>query len=458
MRLYKKLFTVITLAISLVFPIQTSFAQSFSFYEDSFDSGYYKDADGALVETNFEDSLNDWETDFENTSMEWREDFEEITNDWEFEFEDTLDTTLPEINDEWADTEFEFPEWELETPSFEWDNDFDFEDPWDNDDDTPPEEEEYTRGEARAEINKAEAAAEELGQTIQQMEVDEADEDNIQEARLLLTQAEDDIEQASEAFDNGEYDEAVFLAKRALSRIEALPPYEEDGGEIDVPLNCPLTATELADITNFPPPTGPIVALGDSLTAGVGATFGQDYVSELEVLTGENIINAGVSGDTTEEALARLQRDVLNYDPATVIVWLGGNDFLARYYQEIENQTQDTFLERLIAAFFEFIGKDPRNEDVITEDETFANLETIVERIQDSGAVVVLVGMDGEPVEDNLNARYQAVAEETGAIYVEDVMDGIIGRPSLTSDLIHPNNAGYELVARRIYPAVACTL
>ena len=70
---------------------------------------------------------------------------------------------------------------------------------------------------------------------------------------------------------------------------------------------------------------------------------------------------------------------------------------------------------------------------------------------------MILVGIDGQPLDKKLNRRYQDIASDTGAIYVKDVLRGVLGRPTLTSsDLIHPNNAGYEIIAERIYPAVAC--
>src|SRR6058998_467101 len=71
-----------------------------------------------------------------------------------------------------------------------------------------------------------------------------------------------------------------------------------------------------------------VIAFGDSLTAGYGAGTGEDYPTRLSALIGEPVINAGVSGDTTGSALARLDADVLARDPRIVIVGLGGNDFL----------------------------------------------------------------------------------------------------------------------------------
>ena len=73
-----------------------------------------------------------------------------------------------------------------------------------------------------------------------------------------------------------------------------------------------------------------IVAFGDSLVEGRGATPGRDFVSLLARRLNTRIVNAGRSGDTTAAALARLDSDVLSRDPKVVIVLLGGNDYLRR--------------------------------------------------------------------------------------------------------------------------------
>src|SRR5919199_350459 len=65
-----------------------------------------------------------------------------------------------------------------------------------------------------------------------------------------------------------------------------------------------------------------VIAFGDSLTAGYGAQAGEDYPSRLSALIGVPVINAGVSGDTTQSALARIDSDVLSRDPRLVIVGL----------------------------------------------------------------------------------------------------------------------------------------
>lgn len=73
-----------------------------------------------------------------------------------------------------------------------------------------------------------------------------------------------------------------------------------------------------------------VLALGDSLTSGVGASADTAYPAVLQRLTGWKVVNAGVSGDTSAQALARLPALIQTHQPALVIVSIGGNDFLRR--------------------------------------------------------------------------------------------------------------------------------
>jgi len=158
------------------------------------------------------------------------------------------------------------------------------------------------------------------------------------------------------------------------------------------------------------------VAFGDSLVAGVGATAGDDFVSLLSTRIGEPIINLGVSGDTTAAALSRLDQ-VQAADPRIVIVLLGGNDYLRR----------------------------------IPKADTFANLETIIQSVQNTGAVVLLLGVRGGVVRDEYEDEFERLVKEYNVAYVEDVLSGLIGRSELMSDPIHPNDAGYRIIADRVY-------
>ena len=174
-------------------------------------------------------------------------------------------------------------------------------------------------------------------------------------------------------------------------------------------------------LVNDPPSGTNIIAFGDSITAGSGAGPGEDYPSQLSRMAGVKILNRGVPGDTTADGLARLERDVMGFDPRIVIVCLGGNDMLRRM-------------------------------DVET---TFSNLEKIIRRIQSAGALVVLVGVDGGfLVGGGHGKQYEKLAEETGVVFVPDVLAGILTSPKLKADQIHPNGKGYTIMAERIYKAL----
>ena len=170
-------------------------------------------------------------------------------------------------------------------------------------------------------------------------------------------------------------------------------------------------------VTNFPPRGDHIVALGDSLTVGVGASAPErGFIPTLEKRIGKSIINRGVSGNTTGDALLRLHADVLTEKPDIVIVLLGGNDYLRQ----------------------------------IPEEKIFKNLREIIAQIQAEGAVVVLLGIRGGLIKDHFNDNFESLAKETGVVYVENVLDGILGEPSLMADKIHPNDRGYEKMVDKV--------
>ncbi len=159
-----------------------------------------------------------------------------------------------------------------------------------------------------------------------------------------------------------------------------------------------------------------IISFGDSLTAGYGASPGEDYPSRLSNLIGTPVLNAGVSGDTTDMALERIERDVLSRDPRIVIVGLGGNDYL-------------------------------RGVDISA---TEANLRTIIRKIHGAGAMIVLLGFRFPSLTADYEKMYSRVAAEEGCLFIPRLLRGIITDPSLKSDEIHPNARGYQIMAERI--------
>ncbi len=174
--------------------------------------------------------------------------------------------------------------------------------------------------------------------------------------------------------------------------------------------------SSLSKVKNLSSHGTSIIAFGDSLTAGYGAAPGEDYPSRLSSMIGTTVINAGVNGDTTESALARVQADVLTQNPRIVIVGLGGNDFLRH----------------------------------LPVSATEASLRSIVRQVQGSGAMVVLLGFRFPSFGASYEAMYERVAKEEGALLIPDLLDGIMSNPSMKSDEIHPNGRGYQLMAERV--------
>jgi acyl-CoA thioesterase I len=173
-----------------------------------------------------------------------------------------------------------------------------------------------------------------------------------------------------------------------------------------------------------------IVALGDSLTAGYGLPDKDGFVPRLQAaLTAKGIAvevaNAGVSGDTASDGLARLDWSVPQGADA-VIVELGANDMLRGIKPEVTRDALDAILQRLTARHI----------------------------------AVLLCGMRAAP---NLGAAYGAAFEriypELAAKYGVSLypffLDGVAADLRLTqADGMHPNAQGVDLIVERILPKV----
>jgi len=163
-----------------------------------------------------------------------------------------------------------------------------------------------------------------------------------------------------------------------------------------------------------------IICFGDSLTAGTGASEGMDYPAQLSRRLGKDVINAGVPGDTTADGLSRLKDDVLDQSPRLVLITLGGNDL----------------------------------KNGVSRETAFANLRQIVDRIHATGAVAVIGGIHIPFYGRGYGEAYQQLATETGAVLIESILDDIMGDRALMSDPIHPNDAGYAIMAERFQEAI----
>jgi acyl-CoA thioesterase-1 len=159
-----------------------------------------------------------------------------------------------------------------------------------------------------------------------------------------------------------------------------------------------------------------VICFGDSLTEGVGAGSGEEYPTVLSRRLAVPVVNAGVRGDTTAQALERVSEAVLSKNPRLVVILLGGNDFLRR----------------------------------VPLHDTRKNLAEIIRRVQAQGAMVAIAGMRLGLFTDEYAAIFEETARQFGALYIPGVMKGILSDAALRSDPIHPNGAGYRLVAERI--------
>jgi acyl-CoA thioesterase I len=174
-----------------------------------------------------------------------------------------------------------------------------------------------------------------------------------------------------------------------------------------------------------------IVILGDSLTAGYGLDKPQSFPSLLQQrLDAEGqkyeVVNAGVSGDTTAGGLRRLDWSIEG-NTRILVVALGGNDGL-------------------------------RGLPVA---ESRKNLSEIITRAQQRGITVILAGMEAPPnygptYTGEFRAMFRDLAREHHVPLIPFLLEGVAGVPSLNiSDGIHPNPEGARIVERTVWKALA---
>jgi acyl-CoA thioesterase-1 len=174
-----------------------------------------------------------------------------------------------------------------------------------------------------------------------------------------------------------------------------------------------------------------VLAFGDSLTAGLGLPDRQAFPAQLEArLRNEgievHIVNAGVSGDTTTDGLARLDW-ALAAKPDYVILALGANDALR--------------------------GIDPKIAR--------ANLDKMIVKIQASGAKLLLLGMLapanwGADYEHAFDSIYPELAKAHDVPLYPFFLEGVAMNPALNQpDGLHPNERGVAILVDHIAPLVA---
>ena len=174
------------------------------------------------------------------------------------------------------------------------------------------------------------------------------------------------------------------------------------------------------------PPGSTVLALGDSLTFGTGASAETCYPTVLAVLTGWNVVNAGVPGDTSAQALARLPALLAEHQPKLVIVSIGGNDFLRK----------------------------------LPESDTRTHVHAICKQSLDAGAQVLLVAVPRATVAAALgqmtdHALYAEVAKDLKIPLQREAWGEVLAQPDLRADAVHANARGYAQVARSVQGTAA---
>ena len=159
-----------------------------------------------------------------------------------------------------------------------------------------------------------------------------------------------------------------------------------------------------------------ILAFGDSLTHGTGASLADSYPAVLEKLSGHKVINAGIAGELSEQGLKRLPGLLQQHAPEMLILCHAGNDIL-------------------------------RKKDL---DLAANNLAKMIALAQEKNIDVILIGVPKPGLFLKSSKIYHAVAEQTGVLLLDDLLPEILSDASLKYDYVHPNEAGYRKMAQTL--------
>lgn len=159
-----------------------------------------------------------------------------------------------------------------------------------------------------------------------------------------------------------------------------------------------------------------ILAFGDSLTFGTGATLTESYPAILESLVGRQVVNSGVPGEVTGEGLSRLSEVLEREKPALLILCHGGNDLLRRLDQK----------------------------------QTANNLRAMIRLARARGIAVVIIAVPSPGIALSPPPLYRETAAEMKIPLEENALTMVLSDGALKSDYIHPNAAGYRRLAESI--------
>ena len=163
-------------------------------------------------------------------------------------------------------------------------------------------------------------------------------------------------------------------------------------------------------------PDAVVLAFGDSLTRGTGAERDQGYPEQLGRLIGRRVVNAGVPGELSADGLRRLPALLDTYRPGLVILCHGGNDMLQR---------------KSLAAVAE-------------------NLAAMVQAARSAGAQVILIAVPRPRLLAGPEPLYADLGRRFGIPVLQESLTEILTERDLKADPVHPNTAGYTVLAREV--------
>lgn len=175
---------------------------------------------------------------------------------------------------------------------------------------------------------------------------------------------------------------------------------------------------------------GTIVCVGDSLTAGLGVDIEQSYPAQLAKKIKAagldfQVINAGVSGETSSGTLSRINW-ILTLKPDIIILEIGANDGL--------RGIAPALIKR--------------------------NIGEIIRRLLEKKIIIVLAGMQmvrnlGPAYTNSFNAIYEDLAGEADVLFMPFFLQGVATVPALNiGDGMHPNAQGYAIIVNNLFPYV----
>lgn len=181
--------------------------------------------------------------------------------------------------------------------------------------------------------------------------------------------------------------------------------------------------------------TPTVLVFGDSLSTGFGIDVDQSWTALLQTRLKcqgyeHRVVNASISGDTTESGAARIGRALETFTPQLIILELGGNDGLRG----------------------------------IPPSRMRGNLEKIIKASKDSGAAVVLLGIRippnyGQRYIEDFERVYRDVAENLNIPWIEFFMAGVaLNEELMQADGIHPNAAAQPILLDNAWPIISAAL